>query len=680
MIQSNAHMPPASDNFLEIFVKWTIQGAEFDSSQRYPPPRCHPGTRKSITDSIQFWLHDPWRTNRMLWLVGPAGVGKSAIMQTIAEEVSGKRILASLFFLAARDRKDPSKSGPDHPKGPSKVIPTLAYRIAVQCPRYAAFLRARVAADPKIMEKSIVAQFHAFIVIPFTKTKLYTRQDPLILVLDGLDEWEDVSDQRLLLGLISHFSTSHPNAPLLWVVASRPEAHITSYLTRRRLASAYYKVEVFVDSTEACQDVEHFLRSEFETIKGSHPVIMALYPQWPQEKDFLKLAAAASGLFVYAATAVRFISDMAHGDPISQFQLLLDLIGGTSSFSASSQIQPMAHLDSLYRHILCQISPQNLTHAKLILSHLMLGFYSAEMNFLCNWIGILPHVAYGAFHNLHSVIQIPLPSASSDDLILKFYHKSFHDFLGDRRRSEDFLGILPVLQAELHALRILSTIPHNRLGGMLLRYSPPYNHIPLFWPTGGSLVETTNNKKFLYAEASLAILRISSLEHPIIPSLAHALGVMDFRSVMIIAGIPYEIFQLAFDMDSDLAKQLQENGILCEIPASLLDTDTIRLDKDELCIIAQEKGMPWASYLYPRGGYCDKFLSWKDRIISILTTPGIVVRALIGIHRGGWVEVKYPIPSQRNSELETEVAYFYYEFGDNDGDSDSLEEDDQKSF
>ncbi|KAF9440387.1 hypothetical protein P691DRAFT_620084, partial [Macrolepiota fuliginosa MF-IS2] len=65
--------------------EYTIRGTEFDSSERDPPPRCHPGTRLKIVKQIQEFFDDYRNGKRLLWIVGPAGVGKSAIMQTLAE-------------------------------------------------------------------------------------------------------------------------------------------------------------------------------------------------------------------------------------------------------------------------------------------------------------------------------------------------------------------------------------------------------------------------------------------------------------------------------------------------------------------------------------------------------------------------------------------------------------------
>ncbi|KAF9439586.1 hypothetical protein P691DRAFT_650413, partial [Macrolepiota fuliginosa MF-IS2] len=87
---------------MEKLEKHTIRGAEFDSSERDPSPRCHPGTRLRIVERAQEVFANYRNAERLLWIVGPAGVGKSAIMQTLAENastLSSNTILgASLFF------------------------------------------------------------------------------------------------------------------------------------------------------------------------------------------------------------------------------------------------------------------------------------------------------------------------------------------------------------------------------------------------------------------------------------------------------------------------------------------------------------------------------------------------------------------------------------------------------
>ncbi len=81
-------------------------GADVDSSARYPPPQCHPGTREWLTKKIEEWLFDEQRKWDLLWLYGPAGVGKSAVAQTIAEYSLENGRLGAAFFSRTNDRSD----------------------------------------------------------------------------------------------------------------------------------------------------------------------------------------------------------------------------------------------------------------------------------------------------------------------------------------------------------------------------------------------------------------------------------------------------------------------------------------------------------------------------------------------------------------------------------------------
>ncbi|KXN82176.1 Acetate/butyrate--CoA ligase AAE7, peroxisomal [Leucoagaricus sp. SymC.cos] len=213
-----------NDNFLKEFAQYTLRGAEFDSSERDPPPKCQPGTRKKIVERIQFWFRNLLRT----------------IMQTLAEIEVQRSMISTLFLSATQRRSDPHKA-----------IATLTYRIAVHYSPYHKFFRSALAADPKLMEKSIKMQFSALIVPPSVKLKIYTGSSPLIIFIDGSDKCEGKEELLLFLALISYFTKFFPESPLLWLVASRPEEHITAFLARRRLRSCYDKEEVSVDSTEA---------------------------------------------------------------------------------------------------------------------------------------------------------------------------------------------------------------------------------------------------------------------------------------------------------------------------------------------------------------------------------------------------------------------------------------------
>lgn len=77
---------PVLDN-VEIRCRIGIQalsqafspGAMHDAAERDPSP----GTREKITEDIVRWIEEPNTSFSVLWVNGCAGVGKTALMQTL---------------------------------------------------------------------------------------------------------------------------------------------------------------------------------------------------------------------------------------------------------------------------------------------------------------------------------------------------------------------------------------------------------------------------------------------------------------------------------------------------------------------------------------------------------------------------------------------------------------------
>ncbi|KAF7773464.1 hypothetical protein Agabi119p4_5631 [Agaricus bisporus var. burnettii] len=141
-----------SDNFMKDLLQHTIIGVEFDSSDRHPPPRCHPGTRLAIIERCQMFIAQCNGKEKIHWVVGAAGVGKSAVMQIVAEETPAD---ASVFF-SVNGRQDGTK-----------LITTIAYQLAAKYEPYRQFIRIEISRDPSLLRKSLPVQFRKFIVDPF---------------------------------------------------------------------------------------------------------------------------------------------------------------------------------------------------------------------------------------------------------------------------------------------------------------------------------------------------------------------------------------------------------------------------------------------------------------------------------------------------------------------------------
>jgi len=175
------------------------ESAFHDSSARFPPPRCHPDTRKGVISEIMAWHYEvgkdrcgsqSYREEQVqkkpiLWLHAPAGAGKSAIAQSIAEHCSGKpsSLAASFFFSRGVAERNTEKH----------LVATLAYQIALSIPATKTFIENAVMDNPCIFSHSLETQFSKLVAEPLIQSaveSLSMSQWPTLILLDGLDEWD----------------------------------------------------------------------------------------------------------------------------------------------------------------------------------------------------------------------------------------------------------------------------------------------------------------------------------------------------------------------------------------------------------------------------------------------------------------------------------------------------------
>ena len=87
---------------------------------------CLKGTRKDVLWQIECWAVDD-RDQRVFWLNGLAGTGKSTISQTFAEMSFADGRLGASFFCS-RDFEDRSNL--------NMIFPTIAFQLAYQYPNF----------------------------------------------------------------------------------------------------------------------------------------------------------------------------------------------------------------------------------------------------------------------------------------------------------------------------------------------------------------------------------------------------------------------------------------------------------------------------------------------------------------------------------------------------------------
>lgn len=337
-----------------------------------------------------------------------------------------------MFFSRPNDRDDPDK-----------VMPTLAYQLVINVPGYRSYIVEQINADPLIFNKNIREQFQKFIVEPLAIKKIHNAGQVRSMMLDGLDECRGEDAQCTIIQLISDFVLQHPSVPLVWIISSRPEDRLKQQFARSNIAPSHWQLHVPIDDEEGKADVQFFLRSSFKEIREQYPDATSC--DWPSEEDISLIIKAASGLFIFASTVIRFVADPGISDPVSQLEIILSIISSTTT---PLEENPFATLDALYARIVSNIHPSTVPTVHRLLAHLLLRGdtlnianprvnHSYSLLVVSNILELKRNVVYSALRRLHSVLHIP-PQSLAHEQHIRFLHASFSDYLKDKRRSGGF--------------------------------------------------------------------------------------------------------------------------------------------------------------------------------------------------------------------------------------------------
>ncbi|KAF7968877.1 hypothetical protein HWV62_29152 [Athelia sp. TMB] len=254
-------------------------------------PLCLPGTQQARLEEVIGWLVTPSDQN-VLWLHGAAGLGKSTIATTIAECFGGlHRRGAFLFF----DRNAPLESAP------SRVITTLAFQLAQQNAAIRSAVSAAIEERPELVSDPLATQFRSLLVEPLVIAAPHI-EGPIIVVLDALDECGDARSRQKLLELLSKDLPNHLPNQLRILITSRPEHDINCALASR---SHIRPVDLFAASDA---DMKVYIKHEMRRIYENRRIMDELPDRWGDAAINI-LVGYAAGLFIWAATAMRLLSD-----------------------------------------------------------------------------------------------------------------------------------------------------------------------------------------------------------------------------------------------------------------------------------------------------------------------------------------------------------------------------------
>ncbi|EGN94359.1 hypothetical protein SERLA73DRAFT_162987 [Serpula lacrymans var. lacrymans S7.3] len=235
-----------------------LRSVRMDASSR---SECLSGTRQDDLAFITEWLITPSDDQKILWMHGLAGAGKSTISATIADD-------------------------------PAAVIRTLAYQLASFHKSIRSAMSAVIESDSRISEAPLRRQFEALLLEPLQSIADMSAEGPIVIVIDALDECGDSRSRQDLLPLLFREFSKFPAAFRNWT-----SRHLRTQLTYDY--TSIIKWCMYANATEC-----------------------SIWPRTGQEmKKMEELAMRSAGLFIWTSVAANFILE-GH-NPDEQLEILL---------------------------------------------------------------------------------------------------------------------------------------------------------------------------------------------------------------------------------------------------------------------------------------------------------------------------------------------------------------------
>ncbi|KAF7334883.1 AAA-16 domain-containing protein [Mycena sanguinolenta] len=290
------------------------------------------------------------------------------------------------------------------------------------------------------------------------------HHDPIIILIDGLDECDGPSAQGEVLRAIQTPSANHPIF-FRFIVASRPEPHIRQVF---QISAAHYHS---FNVEESFEDVRKYLHDEFSWIHHNHLTMQNISSPWPAYHVLEELVRNSSGYFIYASTIIKFIGDEDYHPP----QRLAMVQDASSTGSAS----PFEALDQLYLTILTSARRQS----ELIQIICAIVNFRLVPRSIDQLLGLAQGETRLILSGLHSVLNIP----RDDEHEIRSHHASFWDFLNNLDRSGNFC--VATFNRQISLTRSLLQYYGGPLQHRRVRLRPRLIHFIISLPPSGAVAE-----------------------------------------------------------------------------------------------------------------------------------------------------------------------------------------------
>ena len=367
----------------------------------------------AVSQEITRWLTGD-TDQRVFWLNGLAGTGKSAIARVFAEMAVALGELGASFFCSrgSKDRSDLQM-----------IFPTLALQLAYKYPAFRKELLQAMRAHLDVWQGTLASQMEKIIVGPLKAARIST-----LIIIDALDECKDEEPTSSILSVLSHYVDDIPRVKFF--ITGRPEPQLRFGFRLSSLTPITKVLKLHeVDRGMVDSDIELFFRTRLTYLvknRRGHD----LTEDWPNSSDVKILCRKAAGFFTYASAIVKFVASENH--------LPSERLTRITSFPQSTAEEGKFGVDLLYTQVLEQAvrhmradDEEFSSNFRTVVGAVSLVFNPLSAEALSNLLGVAN--ISSILRPLHSLLLVP---DSIKDPI-RIFHSSFPDFLTDPARCRD---------------------------------------------------------------------------------------------------------------------------------------------------------------------------------------------------------------------------------------------------
>ncbi|SLM39426.1 WD40/YVTN repeat-like-containing domain [Lasallia pustulata] len=397
--------------------------APFNTYSRQHDRICLPDTRVDLLREIYTWA-DGKDGRFIYWLNGLAGTGKSTIARTVARKYFENGQLGASFFF--------SRGGGDVGHA-SKFFTTIAVQLAQEPQSLQRYIGDAVRKNANIATQSLGDQWRQLVLGPLSKLSGDSYPSSYILVIDALDECDNDEDILTILRLLAEAQTLR-TVRLRVLLTSRPEIPIRHGFYQIPETEHQDFVLHHISPSIIDHDITIFLKYNLGLIGQRKPSLSA---SWPGEETVNQLVQIANGLFIWAATACRFIQDVEKVFLIRKRLAAILQIG-----SSIVGEQPEKYLNEIYTTVLRHSIPAKcsekekeefLSMLRDILGSIVTLLSPLSIHSLSRLLNYQSEEVDDCLEDLHAILDI----SRDHTRLLRLHHPSFRDFLLKKDRCND---------------------------------------------------------------------------------------------------------------------------------------------------------------------------------------------------------------------------------------------------